>query len=208
MKNINQTYIGGDVSSTKLSFEYFNFLPFLLNCGPDDWQFLKQNCWMLPPCEPGPCSGASWTMTAWNFFLSPAPSPQENAADSLSQTLIWLWWYLPHTTQYIQQQAGSLLCFSKGQQPALLNEKDLVPCGIVLINWSIVDCLRPFTLGCQNTLQALIILTSRIWSRSAASPLFNQQLACGTGRGNAAEGCEASEVLWQAVLCRYLYHHS
>lgn len=68
------------------------------------------------------------------FFLLPAPSPQVKAADSLTQTLIWLWWYLSHTTRYIQQPAGSLQCFSKGQEPALLNEKELVPCGIVLIS--------------------------------------------------------------------------
>lgn len=44
-----------------------------------------------------------------------------------SQTLVWLWWYLTCMTHYLQQQAGQPLSFSKGQQPAPLNEEELVP---------------------------------------------------------------------------------
>lgn len=109
--------------------------------------------------------------------------------------LIRLWWCLSHTTHYVQQQAGSLLRFSKGQ--------GLVPCATVLIN----AYFEAFHLRLPE-LQALITLTTPIRSRSAASPLFNQQLAWGTGTENTADGCEASEGLQQVVLRRQLYHHS
>lgn len=68
---------------------------------------------------------------------------------------------------------------------------------VVLFWW--MPTLRPVTLGCQNTLQALIPFTTPIRSRSAALPLFNWQLAWVTGRENAAEGCEALEVFRQFV---------
>lgn len=57
-----------------------------------------------------------------------------------------------HIRVYIQQQAGSLLHFSKGQQPVNLNEKDLDPCGIVLTN----AYFEAFHLRLPQYIQALI----------------------------------------------------
>lgn len=168
-KKINQTYSGGDVCSTKLSSEYFNFLPFLLNCR---WSMASETKLL----DAAPLWARPLLRNQLNhhylkhFSCHQLPLPKKK--QRILCPKLWFGYggiYHIRLTTYSSLQ-GHYCASVKANSQHFWMRKNLFP---VVLFWS-VPTLRPFTLGCQNALQALITLTTPIWNRSAASPLFNQ----------------------------------
>jgi len=196
-KQINQTYTGGDVSSTKF------LLRILISCHLSStldrmidgfWKkWLDAAPWWAKPLLRRQLNHESLKRFCRQLLLPKKKWLILCPLDLATVVFGYGGIYPMRLTTYSSRQ-GHYCASVEANSQHFCTRKTLFP---VVWFWS-MPALRPFTLGCQNTLQALI--TAPTQSRSAASPSFNQQLARGTGTENAAEGCEAPVVLQQVVL--------
>lgn len=114
----------------KVSFEHV--LPLPLDYGSDGcfWYKMVRCCPLVRQAlTPKPAEHnclklfsvtSSFSLRGRSWFLCPK--------------LIWPWWYLLYATHFVQQQVELLICCNTDQQPTLLTENNLVPCGMVLLN--------------------------------------------------------------------------